>query len=177
MAMSDPIVNPAGEPVDGLFSADEMPDGQLLAQSIQIRSGAGHRPMVALHEIGHFIDLHGLPGPRFASADATVSLLSDWRSAVLRSRAVADLTRVGRSGTLEVSRRAERLVVVEELWARSYAQFVATRCGDETLRGSVATLRRREPGGLYWPRQWDDDDFAEIEAAIESLFRRMRWIT
>jgi hypothetical protein len=176
MAMRDPLVNSAGAPVDGLFSVDDLPDGRLLAQSIQVRSGTPHLRIVALHEIGHFIDLHGLPGPRFASVDTRVAPLADWRGAVLQTRAVGILTTLGQVGNPEVRGRAERLIAVEELWARGYAQFVATRCGDESLRASVVALRRRAPGDLYWPRQWDDDDFVGIEAAIEVLFRRMGWM-
>ena len=176
MAMRGVLVNSAGEPVDGLFSADETPDGRYLAQSIQIRSGASHRPLVTLHEIGHFLDLHGLPGSRFASADTKVSPLADWRRAVLQSRAVGVLAAVGQVENPVVRQRAERLIVVEELWARSYAQFVVIRGGTEALRESLRALRRHESGDLSLPRQWDDDDFVDIEIAIDQLFRRLGWI-
>lgn len=72
-------------------------------------------------------------------------------------------------------------MTAEELWARSYAQFVVTMSGLERLRASLDALRRRESGdvalgAVYFPRQWDDDDFVEIGNAIEDLFRRLGWI-
>ncbi len=74
------------------------------------------------------------------------------------------------------------MISPEELWARSYTQFVAIRSGDERLRTSLNALRHKYPremtsGAVYFPVQWDDDDFETIDLAVEGVFRRMGWIT
>src|SRR5262249_1965312 len=115
------LVNDRGEMVDGLFRADEDPGGRLAASSIQVRVGAFHRAFVAIHEVGHFLDVHGLPGPAFASGDARVTALTEWRRAIGRSQAVQMLRELVAGDDAVVRRRATRLLAAEELWARSYA--------------------------------------------------------
>jgi hypothetical protein len=129
LLMRSNLVDADGETADGLFRAETSPEGHIVARSIQIRHEADHRPLLAIHEIGHFLDIHGLPGTGFASADLEVAEVDQWRSAVARSRAVDALTMLTRSREPYLRRRAWRLITPEELWARSYAQFVAIRSG------------------------------------------------
>lgn len=75
-----------------------------------------------------------------------------------------------------VSRHAEELSDPSEMWARSYAQFVSTRGPSESLRRSLGALRTRGLTEVYYPRQWDNDDFAAVEVAIDELFRRLGWM-
>jgi len=67
------------------------------------------------------------------------------------------------------------LMRAPELWARSYAQYVATRSGDAILKAQLAVACERLPGMPYYPEQWDDDDFAPIAEAIDELFRGKGW--
>jgi hypothetical protein len=53
---------------------------------------------------------------------------------------------------------------------------VATRSDHTSVRAGLDAMRSRESDDVYLPQQWDDDDFAEIDAAIEELFRGLRWI-
>lgn len=173
-----------GQSVDGLFRVEQTSDGRLEARSIQIRDGASHRAFVTLHEVGHLLDLHGLPGTGFASADREMVELVSWRRAVARSQAVELLTMLCQSSDRRVRRRALFLITPEELWARSYAQFVVTRSGVERIQFSLDALRSRDPRNaqeatldtVYFPRQWEDEDFTEIDAVVEELFRRLGWI-
>jgi hypothetical protein len=183
LLMRSSLADSAGAAADGQLRFEAVPDGSAVARSIQIRYGAPYRSFVALHEIGHFLDLHGLPGIGFASADLEVAALDDWRTVVAQSRAVELLTVLIRSRDAKTRQRARRLLTPEELWARSDAQFVALRSGDEALLTSVYALRHQGSGGadkigsaVYFPRQWDDDDFDRIGNAIEELFRRLEWI-
>jgi hypothetical protein len=70
---------------------------------------------------------------------------------------------------------AAELLLLDELWARSYAQYVAIRSGSRTLTSSLNSLRKHEPGRVYYPLQWEDADFDGIDEAIEELFRRIGW--
>jgi hypothetical protein len=176
MSLRTFLADVEGRAIDGLFTFDVSFDGRPTARSIQILSQAPHRPLVAIHEIGHFLDLHGLPGLGFASADGRNLVLDDWRRSIDHSRAVGTLRELQASGDPAVRDRAERLLYADELWARSYAQFVAIRSGHFRLRASLDAMRSRESDDVYLPRQWDDDDFVGIGAAIDALFRGLGWI-
>src|SRR5262249_24701523 len=69
----------------------------------------------------------------------------------------------------------EELLLVEEIWARSYAQYIAVRSADGVLLRGLGPYRRRVPDRVYYPYQWDDNDFEDIAQAIETLFRRFGW--
>jgi len=170
LSFAEEIVDPRAARADGGFSFDPDNEGRLIPVSIVVRSPATNRRFLVLHETGHVLDAAGLPGAGFASI--RWGGMQAWRRAVVASRAYNSLI------TLRAAdpRRAASLLPFEELWARAYAQFVAVRSHDPTLLASLTALRRQAPDKVYYPRQWDDDDFAQIEHEIERVFRRMRWI-
>jgi hypothetical protein len=169
------LADERGRDCDGLFVYWRIDPSQPFVPSIiLVRSGASYRSFVATHEVGHFLDLCALPGPTFSSSSDP--LLAEWRETVTASRAFVELEAFMGMPDAEVARRARDLIVFEELWARSYAQFVAGRSGSLPMQRALAALRRRDPNTLYFPRQWEDDDFDAIEAAIHGLFRGLGWI-
>jgi hypothetical protein len=170
------IVDDEGGLVDGLFSFDVSIDGLPAARSIQILGLAPHRSLVTVHEIGHFLDLHGLPGLGFASSDDGIFELDDWRRAIGRTSAIVTLREFVASGDAVMRDRAGRLLQADELWARSYTQFVATHSGHPSLLTGLDAMRHRESGNVCLPREWDDDDFVEIGTAITALLRGLGWI-
>lgn len=171
------LVNLEGRRLDGRFLYDIADDGIIAPIAIQTRSGALQRRLVALHEAGHFLDACGLRRPGFASGDPEVAVLDQWREAVGSSRAVQTLISLAVSNNLDYRRRAQVLVQSKELWARSYAQFVAAQSGVPSLRTELDTVRREDGvSTVYCPRQWDVDDFSPIASAIEALFRVLGWM-
>lgn len=115
-----------------------------------------------IHEIGHYLDQWGFGsgatrvGPsNYYSATAA---MSEWRQAVARSRAYAELGRVSTQPDYELS--------WAELLARSYEQFILEKSGDATLAAKIAA-RRRDTSALYW----DEADFQPIAEAIERMLR------
>jgi len=167
------IVDPMGRLLDGIFAAEMTALGDILPRSIRVRINAPHRRFVALHEMGHFLDAAGLPGTGYSSESH--SSLTPWRQAIRRSRAFRDLLRLARTADPVTADRAIALAEPTRLWARSYAQFVAGRSNSAILAESL-TIHRRCGGGVYLPRQWDDDDFGAIDTAIVDLFRDLGWI-
>lgn len=128
------------------------------------------------HEFGHWLDCTRIGtgvGERFASAlgvedAATDALIAEWRRAVMHSPAVGDLLEARR---LRPTRQLEYLLTEEELWARSFAQWVATKTGDpELLDGIRAGMRRTVPS------QWTDAEFGPIAAAFDALFGHLGWL-
>ena len=68
------------------------------------------------------------------------------------------------------------LLESEELWARSYTQFITTKSGNSELREQLNRLRDRPARSLYYWEQWDDDDFLPVLAEIEAVLRQLGWM-
>ncbi len=90
------------------------------------------------------------------------------------------------------------LLRTNEVWARSYAQYVATTSGD---KGALAELRNMQaasatalqpvakstpfsgtqlgrapkPGSWDYPWQWGDEDFKPVQAAFDNLMQVLGW--
>jgi hypothetical protein len=149
-----------------------------LRLDIVIGTNAGQPALSLLHELGHALDHWGLGRQGDFATSTGHANLADWRRAVEGTRAWLDL-RALRSRYPQA--RAQTILVYllryDELWARSYAQYVATRSGDPTLLAELDTRRRQRAGSrVHLPRQWDDIDFAPVADAIDDLFRRLGWI-
>ena len=161
---------------------------------IGVHPAARYPALTAVHEIGHFLDYSGLGEPgEFASVAG--DLLGPWRAAVRESAAVqrlGQLWRFTRSRAQETpaagdgaepavkyaaeQRYIEYLLQNEEIWARSYAQFIAVKSGYPVLREQLDRLRQRPERRLYYGGQWDDDDFLPILAEIEATFQKKGWM-
>lgn len=159
---------------------------------IGVHPNAHHAALTAVHEIGHFLDYSGL-GASGEFSSVAGDLLSPWRAAVRGSDAVQRLGRLWRftedrtqeAQTVEAGdrvryqaehRHIEYLLQTEELWARSYAQFIAVKSAHPDLREQLGRLRVRPVRQLYYGSQWDDEDFLPIQAEIEAVFRRQGWM-
>lgn len=134
------------------------------------------RPGLAfVHEVGHLLDNHAFgDGTRFASS--TNAQLTDWRGAVTASTAFRSLQSLKDDyrNTIFAGHLAY-LLTREELWARSYTQFISLKSGDAQLAAELDQVRIRN-GPVYISRHWDNNDFAPIADAISTLFRRKGWM-
>lgn len=146
------------------------------AVNILVRAGGDHKELTLVHEIGHFLDHQGAPGKGFSSVHS--ELFAEWRQAVDETSTIQTLRRL-RSDPLQVAHRGylDYLLGYEEIWARSYAQWIARRSRDQTLIRQVADMlardRQSQVGGF---RQWTDDDFPSAARAIENLMRKLGWL-
>lgn len=64
------------------------------------------------------------------------------------------------------------LIDPKELWARSYAQFVAQESGDRLLLEGLDSMRQGT--GTFsnaYPYQWSDEDFQPVVDAIRAIFK------
>jgi hypothetical protein len=137
---------------------------------IQIHPTGSHPELTAIHEIGHMLDFMALPNPQHGAWPTHMApALAAWRSAVDRSNAIAQLR------AMKPGKYRNYLLRREEIWARSYAQYIAVRSQDPVLLAQVA--RMRVPGtGVYYPRQWDDAEFEPIAAEFDRLLKALGWI-
>jgi hypothetical protein len=159
--------------------------------AILLRSDRPHRRLTFLHEIGHFIDWMILgEGRRFGSLGRPLQV-GNWERAVGDSTAYLTLRAMlgevtahvldseGRPALVRLA--ADRVASIrqwllpEELWARSYAQYVALLAGDPDILASLDSFRVRRSGEVYYPMQWTDEDFVPIARAIDDCFRDLGW--
>lgn len=110
------------------------------------------------HEIGHAIDFLSFGRGRYVSEDVRDARFAAWRRAIARSQAVADW----QTDPMPAGLRAYVLSTTE-LWARSYAQWVAIRSADPRLLEGLGWHLR-----IGW--QWDITDFDAIAAALDRIF-------
>lgn len=167
------------------------------AISIEVMARGLHKETTLAHEVGHFLDHQGIDGVGYASKIAlegkTTSSLDGWWLAVARSQAYKTLldkqqspdkyvvtvsqTSVIEGVTREYTSVPDRaflsyLLGPEELWARSYAQYIAVKSGDATMLTQIARDRESK---LYAESQWEAGDFVPIEQAIDALFAALGW--
>lgn len=171
---------PAGATYEGAYYRSH--DDQALR--ITLRAGGDHPEMTLAHEIGHFLDHKGTPGPGFASEKA--KLFADWRDAVRSTDAFRQLNelasgpmvrRIG-SDIVQLNKPyLDYLLSWAELWARSYAQWIALRSGDEVMQQQLErTWARQRSALLDLPRQWYAEDFDQVARSIDDIMRRMGWV-
>jgi len=178
--------------IDSVHRAPELPNiritttvgespGEFDPDAMTIKLDAGDRqPNVTLvHEIGHILDLYafGPNLPDYASRSGLM-LLADWDNAVRESRTYRSLRQLlEREERLEIVAYIRYLVDPVELWARSYAQFIARRSGRfspnvaREMDGIINQQSRR--GSL--PEQWPWDDFQPVDTALQQLLESESW--
>ncbi len=138
------------------------------------------------HEIGHFLEGALLPGSAFGARNwPSDNLTRGWRESVKSTESYRLLGRIAATG--EVSRLdPERggivgeslpgyvgyLMTEQELWARSYAQWVAVRGRTEPL---IEQIQRSCFPRLAYPLQWKDGEFAPVAKALDALFEGIGW--
>jgi|GEM_PF-1268092 len=144
--------------------------------------------LTTAHEIGHFIDHQGLGTQAGRYASLHDAELDEWRKAVDASEPIRKLnSRLGKktvlrktpSGTLVTmpidSQHVEYLLRRQEIFARSYAQYIATRGNNVKIKTDLETVLQKDRYSLY-PRHWDHKDFEKIAEAFDNLFRKRGWL-
>lgn len=149
-------------------------DGQLIVEGIFpkkiVISEKCNDPMFAvLHEVGHLIDYLCIPGRYEFANNKIKNMLSNWWKVVKKTEAYKNLAGMRPKNGI-IKKRIKYLLTPDELWARSYSQYIATKSSHPQLRKELSV----NLSSLY-PKQWNEDDFREIEVAIDELLRRLKW--
>lgn len=123
------------------------------------------------HEVGHFLDHKGWGGSGFSSA--TEAAAKAWLDAVRASPEVQRLA--------ELHRERPRIdyykyaLKKNELWARSYAQWIAVRSGDKKMLETLTKIKTDAAREGYRMSQWGAAEFEPIAKAIDDLFAMLGW--
>lgn len=166
-------------------------DGSL--DSINISDGGDHHALTFAHEVGHWLDRRALPegeglgygafqSNRAANAGKYVlgaGMGSDvspewaaWWKAVQNSDALKGLAKEKRSSYKTYTLQPH------EVWARSYAQYIAHRSGDPEMQkqaADIVALRQNEFASTGGYTQWEPDDFEPVAKAIDGILAKKGW--
>jgi hypothetical protein len=166
------------------FSAQYVYKASGTSETIRIKPKFEDAEFNMLHEIGHFIDHKGLSGDRkwrFATDD--MEELKEWKTAVTASKTMKRLENIilekddvfRKAAYSRDLKHALYMNETREVWARSYAQYIAIKSGNPKL---MAQLRRgQEFSRTGYPDQWDDTDFEPVMTAMDNLFSGLGWRT
>jgi hypothetical protein len=135
------------------------------------------------HEVGHYLDMQALSTQPAQYASDQMSELVEWRRAVQQSqgykklqqlqagpRAMSYSDLLGNVHTVVVQKSWIRYALQgHELFARSYAQWIAIRSGDAELLRALRIVQQRSLTGLGYAEQWQDADFEPIAKALDAL--------
>lgn len=137
------------------------------------------------HEVGHLLDSWCIGAPGVSFASESDPRLEPWRDAVRASQVWARYDELKQhpvipyideedGGVFLLPLDPGELAAVtqfREYFARSYAQYIATRSRDTLLMEHLNRWLARQT----WILQWDHADFAPIGEAIDSLFAALGW--
>lgn len=153
---------------------------------IDLSRGGRHPRLSLTHELGHVID-HQAVDVQGQFASVASPKLDAWRTAVRASAAYQRLLELRAVPVVEVTTDAgakvavriprkhiEYLLDLRELWARSYAQYVAIRGGNAALLNELVGIR--SGNGMAYPHQWSDVDFEPIAKAMDEAFEALGWV-
>jgi hypothetical protein len=156
------------------------------AQEIHIRPSGDHPELTAILELGHWLDYQGLgePGDFASKSDPVLDL---WRRAVQGSETIARLEDFKAAGTvpfrdsfgrtlhMPIRAYVTYLLEPEELFSRSYAQWIATESNDLKVLSQIhGALKSGHPAGII-ARYWESSDFGPISQALESVTIKAGW--
>ncbi|MBE0439591.1 MAG: hypothetical protein IBX57_07530, partial [Gammaproteobacteria bacterium] len=154
------------------------------AGEIGLRDTASEPQLTVAHEIGHYIDYFGFFGRGYSSVNS--ELFNDWRRAIKKSPEVKNLVNIiygdldneaAELGLVYDKKHVKYLLEPEELWARSYAQWVASKnVGSEVAKQLEQRLERQNKAVLNYTRQWKPDNFKAIFDAIDDIFKTTGWL-
>lgn len=128
------------------------------------------------HELGHVLDEYGI-AQGTVPASSFDPALDGWRQAVFQSERYAEWTAIRRVATNpQFQQHMLYATSASELWARSYAQYIATRTNDLVVLAHFEQLEVDIGLPLPLRYHWEAVDFVPIADEIDALFRYLGWL-
>lgn len=139
---------------------------------IVVNSQGNYKALTATHEFGHVLEKEAFKTP------AAKAKLKAVYSAIDNTAGVKMLKRGKVSKTIDFN--GKKYVVggnifgyylkQDELFARSYAQYIASKPGNKPLYTQLVRRRKSPLNG-----QWSDGDFKQVSKAYDELFKEVGW--
>ncbi|MEO6610736.1 MAG: hypothetical protein ABIT05_01345 [Chitinophagaceae bacterium] len=153
---------------------------------IGIKTNGAHQELSLAHEMGHFLDLQAIGEKGVFNSLQKGSPVSKVINAAEGTDKIKGLRRILEDGMFEqdgvstplsfrLLRHLEYLLDPKEIWARSYAQFIAKRSGSKAMKEGLESMLEMQKT-LPHKYQWVGSDFDAIEKAIEEMMVDLGWI-
>lgn len=159
------------------------------AVDIGVTTNAPQRELTFVHEVGHFIDHQGIntadaPAGKFASGSDRTGVMQAWHESVRQSSEYRRLEGLRKQKVFQLQggsthpvnqKYLKYLLGDDELWARSYAQYITVRSGNaELMQQLTESLAGRMQ--TFYPIQWSAAEFEPIAQAMDDIFRKLGWL-
>lgn len=137
-----------------------------------------HPELSLLHEVGHYLEWQSIPkdqhGARNFSTDARFAV---WRRAVFETATVQRLSALlkqqqERTGAFQ---DIDYLLRLNELWTRSYTQYVARETNLSVLFQQIATENKLVRGNIKYEPYWGWQEFASVQYVMGVMFKELGW--
>lgn len=126
-----------------------------------------------LHEAGHFVDHAAIGQMRdgYGSSKGEPVMEKFMREAA-NTKTIQEIAKAGqKSKNPLVQQDAARLMDRKEVFARAFAQYVATKSGSKVVQSQIKANEGAKKGG-YWTEQ----EFKKtIEPAMDEMFKTLGW--
>lgn len=146
-----------------------------------IKRNAKQIEFTTVHEIGHLLELdliHDNAGD--LSQVLHNPVFKKWFDAVVSSDHVNQLTDVyfmaSNTGDIYWIAQMDYRLKPWELWARSFAQWIATRTNDPLLLKQLSQIRDALRNAKLPPYQWEDNDFEPIAKEIDDIMKQVGYL-
>lgn len=145
---------------------------------------------------GHYPGLSPAQKADLDRGNQVMEAIDRWRDASASSPTVKAIAKsIGSPAAIRsggIRKHIRYLLQTDEVWARSYAQYIAIRSNDSVLMAELRRLQtqvklgRDNPQGFgtrtsdsdpehKWPTVWEDDEFEPIAAAFDDIFEGLGW--
>lgn len=145
--------------------------GQMSPHSIMLKSSGKTKEFSFIHETGHFLDFSAI-GRAGRFETKFDSVITPVIKKIKESQAYGKLLEIKHT-TLDhrIRDHINYLCDERELWARSYAQYIAEKSNNRILLTQLENNRTFD-----FPYHWSEKDFKEIKAEIDKLFTQLGWL-
>jgi len=176
-----PIMSFGNKKTAGFYEAVPTVHGKK-ASRIAISYSGPWKDLTVVHETGHFLDHCGIGSPNdFETLSG--SIFKNFITLAHKSKPIQEINKMITQGYMIVDGKRlnlnwaliERLMYLlqdQEVWARAYSQYIATKSGDTKLLRQVKKLREKS----VLPSLWDTDDFVPLLEEIDKIFKNLGWL-
>lgn len=157
------------EDMEAVYEHIHSPPMIIVSDSTQITE------LATWHEVGHFWDHLVLSySSAFVSRTSRLDTINEWKRIVRKSALYRTIEHTYDTVSTAEKRAIESYFLEPaELWACSYAQYVAESLGADAYRWQLD--RFRHPNDPL-PRHWNAEDFQPIRRAVDDILRGVGWI-
>ncbi len=133
-----------------------------------------HPRMTMMHEMGHYLDHHGIGTKgqfESSSGKQAKTVMAKLKKSNAYEKLTKDRQQYLRKGNKEMVRHLDYLMEDEELFARSYSQYIASKSSDRTIKNELQQMQK----DTFLSTQWSDEDYKPIMDEMDKMFSDLGW--